>query len=181
MLLTRLDDYVNALTAYRHDGPPLDQAATDGLTAWIELFLDATAVAVVQAAQFAAKLGELRTGWHERLAAWRAERGVRECPRSGSAVARLVELLPEVPVMTVRTVQRLLDLSFPPARAAVEELADAGIVARRRVDRGTTGYLATEVFDMLTYAERRLASTRWDTRQSEPVRAVPARPQRHPR
>lgn len=181
VLLTRLDDYVNALTAYRHDGPPLDQAATDGLTAWIELFLDATAVAVVQAAQFAAKLGELRTGWHERLAAWRAERGVRERPRSGSAVARLVELLPEVPVMTARTVQRLLDLSFPPARAAVEELADAGIVARRRVDRGTTGYLATEVFDMLTYAERRLASTRWDTRQSEPVRAVPARPQRHPR
>ncbi len=83
--------------------------------------------------------------------------------------------------MTARTVQRLLDLSFPPARAAVEELANAGIVARRRVDRGTTGYLATEVFDMLTYAERRLASTRWDTRQSEPVRAVPARPQRHPR
>ncbi|MDQ3601786.1 MAG: Fic family protein [Actinomycetota bacterium] len=80
VLLTRLDDYVNALTAYRHDGPPLDQAATDGLTAWIELFLDATAVAVVQAAQFAAKLGELRTGWHERLAAWRAERGVRERP-----------------------------------------------------------------------------------------------------
>jgi hypothetical protein len=37
---------------------------------------------------------------------------------------------------------------------AVEELADAGIVARRRVDRGTTGYLATEVFDLLMYAER---------------------------
>ena len=48
----------------------------------------------------------------------------------------------------------LLDLSFPPARAAVEELANAGIVARRRVDRGTTGYLATEVFDLLMYAER---------------------------
>lgn len=82
--------------------------------------------------------------------------------------------------MTTRTVQRLLELSFPSARAAVEELADAGIVARRRVDRGTTGYLATEVFDLLTYAERRLASTRWDTRQSEPAMPVPARPQRRP-
>lgn len=95
-------------------------------------------------------------------------------------MARLVELLPEMPVMTTRTVQRLLELSFPSARAAVEELAEGGILARRRIDRGTTGYRATEVFDLLTFAERRLASTRWDTRRSGPVRAVPARPQPRP-
>ncbi len=51
-------------------------------------------------------------------------------------------------------------VSIPPARAALEELTDAGIVARKAVDRRTTGYLATEVFDLLTFAERRLASTR---------------------
>ncbi len=135
---------------------------------------------VEQAAQFAADVAELRSGWHERLATWRAGRGIRERPRSGSAVARLVELLPEMPVMTTRTVQRLLELSFPSARAAVEELAEGGILARRRIDRGTTGYLATEVFDLLTFAERRLASTRWDARRSGPVRAVPARPQPRP-
>ncbi len=32
---------------------------------------------------------------------------------------------------------------------------------------------AEEVFELLITAERRLASTRWDTRASEPVRAVP--------
>jgi len=164
----------------RYTGSPLDRPALDGLTRWIGLFLDATTVAAEQAARFAAELADLRAGWHERLAAWRADRGVRERPRSGSAAARLVELLPEVPVMTTGTIQRLLELSFPSARAAVEELADAGVVARRRVEGGTTGYLATEVLDLLTYAERRLTSTRWDPRQSKPVRAVPPRPQRRP-
>jgi hypothetical protein len=66
----------------------------------------------------------------------------------------------------------------PAARTALEELADAKIVARKNVRRGTTGYFAPDVFDLLTIAERRLASTRWDTRQSAPPRPVPALPQR---
>jgi Fic family protein len=145
VLLTRSDDYIRALTSYRHAGEPAERSAGEGLAAWVQLFLDASETAVDQAARFAAELDELQISWRERLAARRAERGVRERPRSGSAVARLVEALPEVPMMTTRSVQRLLDLSFPAARAAVEELADAGIVARKRVDRGTTGYLAIEV------------------------------------
>lgn len=176
VLLTRSDEYIDALTAYRYDGSPHEPAASEAIAGWIGLFLDATDVAVDQAARFAAELAELRSGWHERLASWRAAQGVRQRPRAGSAVARLVELLPEAPLMTARTVQRMLDLSFPVVRTAVEELADAGIVERRQVDRGTTGYLAAEVFDLLTFAERRLASTRWDTRLSKPARPVPAQP-----
>jgi hypothetical protein len=80
--------------------------------------------------------------------------------------------------MTTRTAERLLGVSFPAARNALEELADAKILHRKQVDRGTTGYLAREVFDLLTIAERRLASTRWDTRQAAPSRPTPARPQR---
>jgi predicted DNA-binding transcriptional regulator len=79
-------------------------------------------------------------------------------------------------VLTARTVQRTLDVSFPSARQALEELADAGILHREQVERGTTGYLAREVFDLLTFAERRLASTRWDTRESKPSRPVPGMP-----
>jgi len=69
-----------------------------------------------------------------------------------------------------------LGVSFPPARAALEELADAGILARRSVERGTTGYTATDVFSLVTHAERQLASTRWNTRISTPNRPVPAPP-----
>ncbi len=180
VLLTRSDDYIAALTAYRHDGPAHAPAAAAGVHQWVGLFLDAAQIAVDQAAAFAAELSELRTGWLDRLASHRSDRGIRERPRADSAVARLVDLLPEVPVVTTRTVQRLLDLSFPSARAAVEELADARIVRRRAVERGTTGYLAMEVFDLLTFAERRLASTRWDTRRSSPARPVPAPPQSRP-
>ncbi|MGH4007384.1 MAG: hypothetical protein ACRDTH_04320 [Pseudonocardiaceae bacterium] len=66
----------------------------------------------------------------------------------------------------------------PAARTALEELADARIVTRKNVERATTGYFAPDVFDLLTIAERRLASTRWDTRQSAPLRPVPALPRR---
>ena len=61
--------------------------------------------------------------------------------------------------MTARTVQRLLGVSHPAARKAAEELADAGILARKPVERNTTGYLARDVFDLLTGTERRLGST----------------------
>jgi hypothetical protein len=56
-------------------------------------------------------------------------------------------------------------------------LAEAGVLHRKQVDPRTTGYLAREVFDLLTFAERRLASTRWDTRETIPNRPVPAPPE----
>jgi hypothetical protein len=58
----------------------------------------------------------------------------------------------------------------------LEELADAGILGRRSVERGTTGYTATDVFSLVTLTERQLASTQWDTRVSAPNRPVPAPP-----
>ncbi|MGH3923341.1 MAG: hypothetical protein ACRDTT_10805, partial [Pseudonocardiaceae bacterium] len=47
-------------------------------------------------------------------------------------------------------------------------MADARIVTRKSVERGTTGYFARDVFDLLIIAERRLGGTRWDTRQPVP-------------
>ena len=66
-------------------------------------------------------------------------------------------------------------VSDPAARAALEELAEVKILSRKRVDSGTT---ARDVFDLLTVTERRLASTRWDTRKSPPSRPAPAFPPR---
>jgi predicted DNA-binding transcriptional regulator len=119
-----------------------------------------------------------------------AERAVRELATGPGAqalegLARFLlrseaiasSLIPEVPILTTRTALRRLDVSFPAARAALEELADAGILARRSVERGTTGYTATDVFSLVTHAERQLASTRWDTRVPAPSRPVPAPPQ----
>jgi Fic family protein len=177
VLLTRSDAYIAGLTAYRHTGHVDSPAADAAFGGWLEVFLDATEMAVGQAERFVRELGDLVIEWEERLSEHRQAQGLRPRPRGGSAVTRLLDVLPEAPVLTARTVQRLLDVSHPAARGALEELADARILHRKRVDRGTTGYLARPVFDLLTLTERRLASTRWDTRQSPPNRSVPARPQ----
>jgi predicted DNA-binding transcriptional regulator len=55
-------------------------------------------------------------------------------------------------VLTARTVQRVLQVTFPAARAALEELARAGVLSRKSVERNTTGYLARDVLDLVAYA-----------------------------
>ena len=50
----------------------------------------------------------------------------------------------------IKGLMRILGTSFPAARDALEELAGAEILARKSVDRGTTGYVARDVLDLLT-------------------------------
>jgi Fic family protein len=176
VLSTLRDRYVDGLTAYRHEGPVSSAVAVDGTEAWLRVFTAAAAVAVEQADRLVGEVTALRGEWAERLAGHRASAGLREVPRAGSASARLLTALPEAPVVTARTVQRVLGVSFPAARAAVEELADAGILRRRQIERGTTAYLATDVLSLVDQAERQLASTAFDTRVSPPNRPVPVRP-----
>ncbi len=158
VLLTRSETYVQGLTAYRYDGPGDALQAQDGVNQWLDVFLDAVEVAVLQAQHFVDELTALREEWDQRLVAARQERGVRERPRADSTVARLLSSLPEAPLVTARTVQRLLGTSHPAARKAAEELADAGILVRKQVEQNTTAYLARDVFDLLTVTERRLGS-----------------------
>ena len=178
VLLTRSDSYLDGLNAYRYTGDVQSSGAQRAMESWLNTFLDAAELAAHQVIRFASELGELREQWAARLSSCRSARGVRETPRADSAVARLARILPEAPLVTTNTVQRLLNVSQPAAYNAVEELANAGIVARRSLERGTVGYFARDVFELLTFAERRLASTRWDTRESRPARPVPAPPQR---
>ncbi|GII85941.1 hypothetical protein Ssi03_39310 [Sphaerisporangium siamense] len=178
VLLTQSDRYVAGLTAYRYVGAPSTVEARSALGSWLRVFIAAATTAVEQAKEFADALTELHDEWCERHYAFRRSQGLRAVPRAGSAVERLRDLLPAVPVVTARTVERLLSVTHPAARQALEELAKARILHPKQVERNTTGYLAREIFDLLTMTERRLASTRWDTRDTPPNRAVPARPQK---
>jgi Fic family protein len=181
VLLTRSNGYLAGLTAYRYDGPADGTDAANGFATWLGTFLTAAELAVEQVMKFTAELAELRAEWHDQLTKHRRHQGITSAPRANSTSARLIELLPQAPLLTARTVQRLLTVSFPAAKAALEGLAEADILTRKNVERGTTGYFARDVFDLLTLAERRLASTRWDTRKSPPVRPVPARPNENAR
>jgi hypothetical protein len=68
---------------------------------------------------------------------------------------------------------RLFDVSRPAGVTALDELASAGVLAKRRLGRRTGGYFAMDVFSLITTAERQLASTRWDTGTARPARPTP--------
>lgn len=175
VLLTRSQEYVQGLTDYRYSGPANEAAAQDGLSRWMRCFLTAVGVAVEQARSFAADLKELRNTWESDVAAHRRSSGIREVPRSDSASARILATLQEHPVLTAATVVRLFDVSRPSAGAALDELAAAGVLGKRRFGQANA-YLASDVFDLIASAERRLASTRWDTSAAQPSRPSPRLP-----
>lgn len=178
VLATLRDEYVAGLTAFRHSSPPGSTAAVAGMTTWLTTFVGAAGHAAAQSRELVAQINDLRTTWTTRLADHRTAQGVRAAPRVDSVAARLLATLPETPVLTGSTVQRMLDVSPPRAQSGLAELHAADILDTRRISHGATAYLATEVLDLVTLAERRLASTKFDTRTSDPNRPVPARPQR---
>ena len=110
------------------------------------------------------------------LAPW----SMRKMPRSpaDSATARILADLTGTPVLTAATVRRIHGVSPLAAHHALTELEEAGILESRAAGRGRRAYLATAVLDLITLTERRLASTRFDTRAGDPNRPVPARPSR---
>ncbi|MCX5043242.1 Fic family protein [Aldersonia sp. NBC_00410] len=176
VLSTLSDRYVAGLSAYRYVGDTTGETASSGIARWLDTFVEAAAFAADQAGRLAVELADTHADWSARLGDHREHSGLRTEPRAGSATARVLAMLPEAPIMTTRTVQRMLGVSFPAARAALEELAVAGILSRKSVDKGTTGYLARDILDLVGMAERRLASTRFDTRIAPPKRPAPAPP-----
>lgn len=180
VLATLRDRYVDGLTAFRHGADPAAPGGVAGTRDWLAVFLEATEVAAGESARLVGHIAALKERWTERVAVHRAESGVRAKPRADSATARLLALLPEAPVLTAATVRRILGVSPPSALAALDELRAAEVLDSRRIERGTTAYVATEVLDLVTLAERRLASTKFDTRTTPPTRPVPARPQERP-
>lgn len=168
VLGTWADRYVAGLTAYREDRD----------AAWIEFFIEATARAMDQAAKISADLSVLKASWRRRINDYRTERGLQRALRSNSAEAQILAGLPAHPLLTTASVERLYKVSSTNAKKALDSLENAGILRSKVVGRnGLKGFYADELFDLVTLAERRLASTRFDTRLSPPLgRAVPGHP-----
>ncbi|WP_047223057.1 Fic family protein [Protofrankia coriariae] len=161
VFMTRSDEYVAALTAFCHDGPPDSAAAHAALRQWLTFFLDAAAAAVEETRRFTVELAALRRSWDVRLSAFRNRTTVfRNKPWEPSMSDQLLAALPESPVLTEVSAARRLDVPPRTARAAAEELVAAGILRRRQIGRGTIGYLSREVSDLFSSAERRLTTSR---------------------
>lgn len=178
VLATRRSEYVEGLTAYRFEGGPDSAAAAAAIAEWVRVFVSAADDAVTQSKRIVADIQHLRAEWEARLAEHREAGGRRRALRSDSTTAHILDALPSAPVLTVKTVAALFDVSGKAAAAALDELENADILSTRSIGRGARAYLADDLLDLITVAERRLASTRFDTRESAPNRPVPARPQR---
>lgn len=173
VLSTLRSQYVAGLNAYRHAQPIGSAAFHDARTAWLEVFAAAVLAAAAQAASLAVELAGLRAEWDERLTYARSARGKARSVRSDSAAALILRELPGSPVLSNTTVQRIHGVSHVAAVRALEELTAAGILAPHNLS-GQVFYQARDVLDLITSTERRLASTRFDTRLSPPARPVPA-------
>lgn len=77
------------------------------------------------------------------------------------------------PVLTITTASRIHGISRAAASRGLETLRAAGILTTESVGGGRRAYTARSVLDVITWAERHLASTHFDTRISPPARPVP--------
>ena len=97
--------------------------------------------------------------------------------RTDSMERKILDSLPDHPVLTAAVAADLFGKTTTAAGNALDSLAASGVLRKRSIDRGVTGYLADDVFEVITWAERRLASTKFDTEVSPPIaRAVPRPP-----
>ncbi|MEU6406188.1 Fic family protein [Streptomyces sp. NPDC046985] len=161
-LLSHAREYIAGLNAYRYEGDASGPSALAGTDAWIRVFLAATRDAVAESRRFTSELAEMRSTWDARLAGHRQRLNLRTVPRKDSAVVRIMEQLPGVPVVTARAAESLLKVSFVSANKALDELAQAGVVHVKEVERGARVFLATDVLDLINSSERRLTYQQWD-------------------
>ena len=179
VLSTLRHAYLEGLNAYRHSGPLDSPTYHQARMAWITVFTDAVLQAAEQAEIVKGQLQDLREGWNTQLERWRKEEGFTRALRADSASAQILKDLPSTPILSVKTVERIHQISTPAANKALGELAASGILSRSK--RGhTVFYHCDQLLDLVTLAERQLASTRFDTRVSKPNRPVPAKPQNRP-
>lgn len=175
VLGTRSLYYVSGLSAFRG----MTDGADDGILTWLRVFITAADLAVDQAEALAEDIAGLRRDWKKDLVEYRLSQGKRAVIRSDSALFRILHGLPDHPVLTVDVAAATYGISDTSARSALDELREAGVLRERSIAKGKRGYLCDSLLDAVAVAERRLASTRFDTSVAPPTgRAVPEFPNR---
>jgi Fic family protein len=127
-LLHETDAYFAALTAYREgDIEPI-----------IERVADAAIFASGRTLDLNGRLQALADDWRERVRA-----------RKGASAWRLAEILPARPVVTYEVVQGALGVAAPTAYAAIDALAEAGVLVPRSATKRNRVWDAVDVLAAL--------------------------------
>ncbi len=137
VLAARPNSYVSGLIDYREGR----------VAAWVESFAGGCSQAAGIAAELADQVATLQRAWTERAGK----------PRADSAAAKLIALLPAQPVVSAPTIRAAIGTSQQRALAGLKILADANVV--RQISEGTYDrqFAATELFDLVTTYENRIA------------------------
>jgi Fic family protein len=138
VLATNAARYVEGLTAYR---------AGDVL-GWCRTFIRTLHTATEHARRLDADILALQAAWRE----------AADHPRSDSAAERLIRLLPAHPVLNAEAAQALVGGSVVAARAALNALAEAGVLKQVSVGRRNRVFEATALLQLVDELEWTLAT-----------------------
>ncbi len=102
---------------------------------WIEFFLTAVTESAQSAVDLAGRLFQLRTAYHERA----------QSQKWPSACLVLIDALFERPLLTIKRVEELTNVSTPTASSHLKKLEDAGIVTEFTGRQRNRKYLALDL------------------------------------
>ena len=152
VLATNAKAYVRGLVEFRQGD----------IMAWCDSFAIACRSAATESERLAERIGELQAEWR---------RQVR--PRRDSAAARLIEILPNQPILSVASAHEAIGGSDEAVRLALNALQDHGVVRQITQGRYARAWAADGLFGILNEYEHRLATP---TRTTQPRRPAPQRP-----
>ena len=182
VLLTRSDEYVAGLMAYRGipEGasltsevePKRSLSLNEGVNAWLSHFIGAADSAVDLALDLKHELDRFDVHSRQLVVEYAKSVGAAT-PRGDSTVWKILEVLPKLPALSINAAAHLTGSSRTAAQNALEYLEAAGVLDERSIGKGTRGFVCSELFDLLNSTQRKWASTRFDTRMSPPRRPAP--------
>jgi len=167
VLATWSEEYVNGLMTFRHLSEPDSAERSAAAVEWLRMFATATSRACRDADAYSQDIDDMTTAWRSKAGRVRAN----------SSADLLLAILPGAPIITVESASKLIGRSKARTTDAVNALVAAGVLRQRNGGRQRYRvFEAAEVLDLFTRLERALASPTGDTRNAQPVRAVPQRP-----
>ena len=136
-LAARPSSYIAGLEAFREGR----------LAAWLTSFAEAAQTAAAASVELAEQVAALEREWFERAGR----------PRADSAAAKLIRLLPALPVLSAPTARGAIATSQQMTLAGLKSLNSAGVV--RQISEGTYDrqFAATELFDLMGRYEAKVA------------------------
>jgi Fic family protein len=114
---------------------------------WVESFANACRLAADHAADLADEIAALQRDWTRRAGR----------PRAGSAAAKLIAVLPAQPIVSAPTVRLAIGTSQQQALEGLKALAEVGVVRQISEGRYDRQFAASELLDLVTAYEERIA------------------------